>query len=118
VPKRYHIDENHIAEIESACAENRNKNIRKRLQARLMHAQGKKHSEIAEKTGFAESYISELVSKYCNKGISAVTKNHYTGNRRNLSFAEEEALLEPFREKAKAGQIVNPDISWGFVASR
>ena len=31
---------------------------------------------------------------------------HYGGNRRNMSFEEEEALLEPFLQKAEAGQVV------------
>jgi transposase len=44
--------------------------------------------------------------EYCNKGLSAIIDNHYAGNRRNLSWAEEEELLKPFKEKAAAGQIV------------
>ena len=34
------------------------------------------------------------------------SKKHYKGNHRNLSFAEEEALLELFNEKAAAGQVI------------
>ena len=104
---RYHINEEQISELEKNRKKNKNKNIEKRLKALLLYAQGKKRAEIAQETGFVTSYISELVSKYCNKGISAIIDNHYRGNHRNLSYAEEEALLKPFREAAEAGQIVD-----------
>jgi transposase len=104
--KRYHINEKQVVELEKAHRKNKDKNTEKRLKALLLHAGGLPRAEIAEKTGFAKTYISELVSKYCNNGISAIIENHYPGNRRNLTFTEEEALLEPFRKKAEAGEIV------------
>jgi len=33
-------------------------------------------------------------------------RKQYKGNNRNMSYAQEEALLEPFRARAEAGQIV------------
>ena len=105
--KRYHISEEQVAEIEEARKENKDKNIEKRLRALLLHAEGKKREKIAEQTGFVKSYISELVAKYCNKGLCAIVENHYPGNHRNLSFAEEETLLKPFLEAAAMGQVVD-----------
>jgi len=107
VPKRYRIDEEHIAEIRNARKQNKDEHVKRRLYVLLLHAQKKHHDEIAIKTGYVKSYVSELVSKYCSRGISVITGNHYTGNHRNLSFAEEEGLLEPFRQKAESGQIVD-----------
>jgi len=72
----------------------------------LLHAEGKKRKEIAEKTDFAKSYISELVSKYCNNGLSAIIENKYGGNNRNMSYAEEEALLGTFIKAVEAGQMI------------
>lgn len=106
MPKRYHITEKQVEEIKAAQRKNKNKNVEKRLKVLLLHAQGKKRLEISNKTDFTETYISELVSKYCNQGLGAIVENHYAGNHRNLSFAAEEALLQPFREAAQAGQIV------------
>jgi transposase len=106
MPKRYKISKEQVAEIEEARRENKNKNVEKRLKALQLHAEGKKRAEVADKTDFAETYISELVSKYCKKGIGAIIENNYKGNHRNLSFEEEESLLEPFRKAAQAGQIV------------
>ena len=104
--KRYRIDEEQVSELERARKKNKDKNVEKRLKALLLHAEGKKREQIAEQMGFVKSYISELVSKYSNKGIGAVVENHYPGNHRNLSFTEEAALLEPFKSAAEAGQIV------------
>jgi len=107
LPKRYQINEEEVTMLEKARKENKNKNVEKRLKVLVLHAQGEKRAQIAEKTGFAKSYVSELVAKYCNKGISAIIENHYRGNHRNLSIEEEEALLEPFRKAAEAGQIID-----------
>jgi len=104
--QRYQINEEQIVEIERARKRNRDKNVEKRLKALLLHAQGKKREKIAEETGYVKSYISELVSKYCNKGLSSIIDNNYHGNNRNMSIAEEETLLEPFKKAAAAGQIV------------
>jgi len=103
---RYQISKEQVAELERARKRNKDKNIEKRLKALLLHAEGKTREQIADQTGFVKSYISELVSKYSNKGIASIVENHYPGNHRNLSFAQEEALLEPFRKAAAAGQIV------------
>lgn len=106
MPKRYEISEEQLKELEEMRRKNKNKNVERRLKALVLHAEGEKRSEIAEKTGLSKSYISELVSKYSNKGLSTIVENNYRGNHRNMSYAEEEALLEPFREAAEAGQIV------------
>jgi transposase len=100
------MNEEQVKELEEARKKNKDKNVEKRLKALLLHAEGMTREKIAEMTGFVKSYISELVSKYCNKGISTIIENNYHGNNRNMSFAEEEALLEPFQEAAQAGQIV------------
>lgn len=104
--KRYQISEEQIHELERLRKRNKDKNVEKRIKALLLHASGKSREQIAEQTGYAKTYISELVSRYCKQGLSAVDGGNYKGNHRNLSFAEEEALLEPFRKAAEAGQIV------------
>ena len=105
--RRNRITEEQKAELEKAKKKNKDKNKDKRLTALLMHAEGKPHAEIGEATGLAKTYITELVGKFCRGGIAAIIDNHYRGNHRNLSYAEEEALLEPFRERSRAGQVVD-----------
>ena len=106
MPTRYQIREEQVKEIKTERKKNKDKNADQRLKALLLHAEGKTRAEIAEKTDFAKTYISVLVAKYCTKGLSAIVENHYHGNHRNLSFVEEEELLEVFRKAAEAGQIV------------
>jgi len=106
MPKSYQITKKQVDELEIARKENKDKNVEKRLKALLLRAQGMKRTEVASQTEFAASYISELTAKYCNQGLSAIVENHCGGNHRNLSFAEEEALLEPFKKLAESGQIV------------
>jgi len=107
MPKRYLINENQISEIKVARDNNKCKRVDRKLKALLLHAEGCKRSEIAEKTEYKLSYISDIVSAYCNKGIGAIVDNHYKGNRRNLTFEQEAALLEPFKATAKEGKVVS-----------
>lgn len=95
-----------MVEIEHVRKTNKNKSVENRLKALILHAKKEKNADIAEKTGFSKSYISKLVSKYCNEGLCAIVENHYIGNHRKLSFNEEIALLEQLREKANSGQMV------------
>ena len=103
---RYIFREEQIQELEKAAKENKKKDVDKRLRALMMRANGKKLAEIASATGYSFSGIVKLVSKYRDGGLAAIVENHYGGNRRNMSYEEESALLEPFRKKAEAGQIV------------
>ena len=105
--KKYAITHEEKQEIKEAREKNRDKNVEKRLEALEMRAEGHRNKEISEKTGFHTQYITVLVSRYKNNGLASITENHYHGNRRNLSYAEEEALLEPFRRDADAGKMVS-----------
>ena len=94
------------AELESARKENKEKRTEKRIRALILRAEGKSCKEVGKICEYHPAYVSQLVVIYCKEGLTAIVGNHYKGNHRNMSFAEEEALLEPFREAAEAGQIV------------
>ena len=106
MPKRHYISEEQKREIELARKKNKNKNVEKRLKALMLHANGAKRKEIAKQTGYAESYVTELVVKYSRNGLSAMVENHYKANRRSLSFDEETAVLDRFKKQAEQGQMV------------
>ena len=106
MPKSYHFSKEQIAELENAAKKNKNKNIDRRLEALILRGQGMKRKEVAAKTGFSVTNITEMTSKYQNGGIETIVGNHYPGNHRNLSYAEEEELLQPFVEAAESGQLV------------
>ena len=99
--------EEQIEELELSRKKNKNKRVDRRLRALIFYNQGMTRKEVAVKTGFASTYITELVRKYLTGGIEAIIGNHYKGNRRNLTFEQEAALIEPFKQKAVAGQVTS-----------
>ena len=104
--KRYKISEDQKTELKTARKANKNKKVENRLKALELRSEGKKYAEIAVMTGFHPSYVSQLVSIYCNQGLSAIIENHYGGNRRNMSLEEEKAFLETYKAQAAQGRIV------------
>lgn len=107
---RYKFSTEEIDAIKDARKRNRDKRVDKRLQVMEMSAEGKKATEISVATGFHEHSITRIVRRYKAGGLEAITGNHYGGNRRNMSFAEEEALLAPFKEQAEKGELVEVSV--------
>lgn len=105
--KSYEISQSQLLEIEAARKKNRNKNVERRLYVLVMRAEGKSLEEISEKIGYHISTASKLIARYMRDGISAIAENHYKGNRRNMSFEEEAAILAPFIERAERGEMVD-----------
>ena len=105
--KSYAISQSQLVEIETARKKNRNKNIERRLYVLVMRAEGKSLEEISEKTGYHISTASKLIARYMRDGISAIAENQYKGNRRNMSFEEEAAILAPYLERAERGEMVD-----------
>lgn len=104
---KYTFKEEQQAEIRSARQKNRDKQIDKRLEVLELRSEGKSQQEIVEKTGFHRSHICNLIKRYFEEGITSVSEKHYVGNRRNLSIEEETAFLEPYRQQAEKGQLLN-----------
>jgi transposase len=52
------------------------------------------------------TYISKIVAKFVDYGMSAIVDNKYRGNRRNMSLEEEAAFLARFKEQAEEGRII------------
>ena len=105
--KSYEISQSQLQGIEAARKKNRNKNVERRLYVLVMREEGKSLEEISKKTGYHISTASKLISRYMREGIRAITENHYKGNRRNMSFEEEAAILAPFIERAERGEMVD-----------
>lgn len=103
---RYKFSAEEIAAIAKARNANKEKQVERRLKALELRAQGKSSEEIAEICGYHPAYITTLVAKYRAGGLNAITGSHYGGNRRNMSYAEEEELLAPFRAQAEKGELV------------
>lgn len=104
---KYEITAEERAAIEQARKENRDKRTEAKLRVLVMRADGATAKRISEITGFHPAYVSTIVSKYINGGLEAITGKHYGGNRRNMSYEEEEKLLAQFAEEADGGRITD-----------
>ena len=104
--KKYIFSTEDYKEIKAARSKNRDKQTDRRLQVLEMRCEGKTQKEICEKTGFHRSHVSNLIRQYFEKGLGSISEKQYKGNRRNMSFTEEEELLAPFKEQAEKGELV------------
>lgn len=104
--RKYTFTEKDKEIIKEARRKNKDKRAEFRLHALQLRAEGKRSKEIAKEMGISAPYISQLAAKYFKGGIEAISGNHYGGNHRNMSYEEEEAILEPFYEKAEKGEMV------------
>ena len=104
---KYKISAEQYAEIKAAQQGNRDKQIENRLKVLALRYEGKKLKEIAAATGFHHAHISNLIRKYFEEGLAAISEKHYSGNRRNMSIEEESAFLETYRQQAEAGHILD-----------
>jgi transposase len=78
----------------------------RRLMALHMRGLGKSNKETGEVLGFAEKYVTQLVAKYKNHGMSAILEDKRTSNNRRMTHEEESKFLEQFVELAETGQII------------
>jgi len=106
MPKRNTISAEEVQGIKAARKKNRDKTIDKWLEVLLLHAAGKKRKEIETATGYKEQYITELVGEYRKVGLIEFAKKQYSGNNRNMSYAEEEEFLADYKKEAEAGQLI------------
>ena len=104
---KYAFTDEEIVEIQECRRKNRDKNVDRRLKALELKAAGRTGREIAEITGYNSGYITRLAAKYRKGGMEAITGNHYGGNRRNMTYAEEAELLEQFIHAAEGGHITD-----------
>lgn len=104
--RKYTFTEKDLEIIREARKNNKDKRAEKRLHALQLRAEGRRSKEVAEEAGMSAPYISQLAAKYFKGGIEAIAGNHYGGNRRNMSYEEEEQILKPFYEKAEKGEMV------------
>ena len=104
---KYKFSSEQYAEIKAAQKANRDKQIENRLKVLVLRCEGKSLQEIASATGYCHAHISNLIRKYHEEGLQAVSEKHYPGNRRNMSIEEERAFLEQYCQLAEQGSILD-----------
>lgn len=100
------ITEEEKETVQKAQRANRDKRVDKWLTVLLLRADNVTLEKIAERTGYSRSQVSNILKLYAESGLEGITSNHYHGNRRYLTIEEESAILEQFRQRAEAGQII------------
>ena len=103
---RMKFSEEEIKTIEQRRKENKDKRAEARLKALELRAKGATAKEVAGATGFHTAYVTQLVAKYREYGLEAISGNHYGGNHRNMSVEEEMSILAPFKARAEKGEMV------------
>lgn len=101
--------------VKKLMKENKNKNVDKRLRAIALRYEGKSNSEIANITGFSNTWVTLLTKKFKKEGPYEFVKSKYKANNRSLSEEKEKQILKEFQKQAEKGQIVTvKDIKQAF----
>lgn len=101
--------------VKKLMKENKNKNVDKRLRAIALRYEGKSNSEIANITGFSNTWVILLTKKFKKEGPYEFVKSKYKANNRSLSEEKEKEILKEFQKQAEKGQIVTvKDIKQAF----
>lgn len=104
--RRQSISDEEYREIVAAEKVTQDKQISRKLRALILRHDGLSNEEAGKRLGLCSVRVSQLVGEYKKNGLEAFIQKKYGGNHRNMSVEEEEAILQQFRERAEAGQVV------------
>ena len=95
------------SEIKKAYKNTHNAKDRSRLLCvKLRVVNGLSLEVISNITEYSLSRVSHLISLYNKFGIESLAAKKCGGNHRNMTPKEEKEFLEPFRQQALAGEIL------------
>ena len=63
------ISNSEIERIKTEARKNKNKRVDRKLQVLILRYEGKSNSEISEKTGYNERYVTTLIGQYQRQGL-------------------------------------------------
>ena len=102
------FSEKEISEIKNWKKKISKKHLYRKLEVLDYVAKGMTYEKVSELTDYSLKGVYSIVRAYRSKGIKHFKEeNRKGGYRRNLSEAQEEALMIEFEEKAIAGQVVS-----------
>ena len=102
----YQITKEEYEQIKGAEKATKDKRVSRQLKVLMMRFEGKSNPEIAKKLDISTDRISHIVSQFKREGLEEFIRVKYTGHNRNMSYEEEQAILDRFAAKAEAGQII------------
>ena len=100
------IDKEEYEKIVMAEKATQDKQISRKLKVLMLRYEGLSNEEIGKRLGLCSVRVSQLVSEYKKNGLDVFTKKKYGGNHRNMSEAEEAEILESFKKRSEAGQVI------------
>lgn len=100
--------ETHKTEIKSAYKKSHERRERNRLLAlKLLICRAYEIESVSAICELSVSYIEKIVSQHHTNGLSSILRKPQGGNSRYLTYEEEARVLEKFRERAEAGEVVS-----------
>ena len=102
----YRITEEEYEQIKAAEKATKEKVLSRQLKVLMLRYEGKSNPEIAEKLDISTDRISHVVSEFKRDGLEEFIRVKYTGHNWNMSYEEEQAILDRFTEQAEAGRII------------
>lgn len=107
MPKAIVISEEEYAEIVKLRKANKDKNIERRLYVLVLRYQGMSYNEIAKVTGYNSQYAQLLVCTYRKQGLSEYARKKQTGHCWNMSYEDEQRILDECAAEAAEGKILS-----------
>ena len=102
----YRITEEEYSQIKAAEKGMKDKRISRQLRVLMLRYEGRSNPEIAEKLDISTDRISHIVSQFKREGLEEFVRVKYTGHNWNMSYEEEQTILDQFAAQAEAGQII------------
>ena len=100
------ISSEEYTKIVSSEKVTQDKRTSRKLKVLMLRYEGYNNQTIAEHLDISSTRVTHLIGEYFKNGLEEYTRKKYGGNHRNMSVEEENEILEGFKAKAAAGQIV------------
>lgn len=106
MPNKMEVSQDKAAKIKEYRKTVNDKNTDRRLYAVQLRGEGKRNKDIAEMLEADPRMVSKWVRQFLQGGIEALVPTNKGGRPPKLTFEEEEAFLNTFKERAESGQII------------
>ena len=104
---KYEIEKEKLEEIRQERSKTNNKKEDRRLYVIELRKLGYTNEEIVEKIDVNPRTILRWIKSYIENGVQGILNKKRQGNHRNLTYEEEEKLLEEFIKQANSGQMTD-----------
>ena len=104
---KHEITEEEYQAVIKAEKATQNKRIAKKLRVIRLRYEGYTNQEIGQMVDLHKDRVHHIVSEFKFQGLDEFVRCKYSGNNHNMSYAEEQAILDSFSEKAQQGQLTN-----------